>query len=276
MNLDGYVVKPAQAKILQKESWWAPLFQYLPHRDHRRFHAYCIGLPRSGTHSIGYMFATHYVAKHEPMDDQTIHHLLRHLAGDYDERTLRALIRCRDRDLGLEMEASHYLYSIVETLVDLYQNSKVILTIRDPIPWLASEINQNLRTRSATPKWRALERTRYGCYGFDYQPEERALQSLDDIWPVASYLSYWRDHSERVIKHVPEHRLLVLRTHEIKEKIDQIANFLDISPDTIDVSASQSGARKSNEFDLYAHVNVDFVREQVNTYCGDLVQQFFA
>ena len=275
MNLYGYSPKPQKAKLMRKQAFWASWSQFLPMQNSRRFQAYCVGLPRSGTHSLGYMFAAHYSSQHEPMDDDTIPHILRFLAGNYSEGQWKALLRWRDRQLGLEMEASHYLHHTVSVLAELYPEAKFIHTVREPFSWLASEINQNLKTRSATIKWRALERARYGRYDFEYEPEETALKNLDEIWPVSSYLSYWRDHNECVLKSVPADRLLVLRTQDIRESIDKIAEFLNISPETIDVSASRSGTNPSKDFDLYAHVSPDFVREKIDRHCGVLVQKLF-
>ena len=156
----------------------------------------------------------------------------------------------------------------------MYPEAKFIHTVREPFAWLASEINQNLKT-AETPMWRAIERARYGRYGFQYAPEEKALQVLDGVWPVASYLSYWRDHNELIMKAIPQERLLVLKTHEIKHSIDRIAYFLNIHPETINTSVSHSGRNSRKKFDLYAHVDLDFVREKVDLHCGPLAQQLF-
>ena len=274
MNAYGYALQPETAQQVQRQAFFAPLLQFLPAQNNRRFQAYCVGLPRSGTHSLGYMFDPHYVGKHEPAKKVTLSHLLRYLSGAYTDSQWKALLRCRDRKLGLEMESSHYLHHTVSILAEMYPEAKFIHTVREPFAWLASEMNQNLIT-AETPMWRALERARYGRYGFQYAPEEQALAALNGVWPVASYLSYWRDHNELIMKTIPKARLLVLRTHEIKHSIDRIAHFLNVHPETINTSASHSGRNPRKKFDLYAHVDLDFVQEKVDLHCGPLAQQLF-
>ncbi|MGD1930910.1 MAG: sulfotransferase [Leptolyngbyaceae cyanobacterium] len=274
MNLYGYSPQPKTARRIQRQTFLAPLLQFLPAQNNRRFHAYCVGLPRSGTHSFGYMFGSRYSSKHEPAKKTTISHLLRHLSGTYTESQWKALLRCRDLKLGLELESSHYLHHTMAILAEMYPEAKFIHTVREPLSWLASEINQNLET-CENPMWRAIERARYERYGFRYAPEEKVLAALDAVWPVASYLSYWRDHNELIMRVIPKDRLLVLRTHEIKHSIDRIAHFLNIHPETINTSASHSGKNSSKKFDLYAHVDMDFVQKKVDLHCGPLVEQLF-
>src|SRR5690606_4852586 len=68
----------------------------------RRFRAYTVGLPRTGTTSLYTLFAA-YRAGNEFMERQTIQHCVRRRRGDITEAAFRDYLRQRDREGGLEM-----------------------------------------------------------------------------------------------------------------------------------------------------------------------------
>src|ERR1043166_1722999 len=85
----------------------------------RRFHAYCVGTPRSGTESMAGLFAKNYRAKNEPGARSLIYSILdwsRDGRGGED-LPLRDYMQTRDRRLWLEFEANHLLYYVIDNLV---------------------------------------------------------------------------------------------------------------------------------------------------------------
>lgn len=114
----------------------------------RDFCVFCIGLPRTGTHSLAHMFGKHFRAAHEPKKQETIINILDWKSGRYSKSKMLRILALRDKRLKLNLEASHYLHHIVDLLVELFPQAKFILTVREPISWLASETNQNYRTRN--------------------------------------------------------------------------------------------------------------------------------
>ena len=190
-----------------------------------------------------------------------------------------SLLLARDKRLQLEMEASHPLHHMVSNLVRLFPDAKFILTIRNPYAWLSSEINQGVRNFVLEDRvyrlWATLRDYRYSRYQFEFQKPEQSFASIDSVYPIASLLSYWRDHNQSVIDTVPSKQLLILRTTEIKAKIPDIAKFLGIDPETIDRSKSQSGAASENPLDLRETFPNDFLQEQMQLHCGNLVKTFF-
>ena len=252
----------------------ADLARWLPDRASRRFHAYGVGTPRSGTLSVASMFASHYASEQEPDWRVTIVHLLQWLNGRYTDQEMHALLIARDKHLQLEMESSHFLHHVAQMLVQLFPSAKFVLTLREPLSWLNSEINQNIGTQRL-PVWRALEEFRYGRYNHDFKKEERVLQDPDNVYPVASYLSYWSDHNRRILDAVPEDRLLIVKTRAITDSIPEIARFVGIDPGSIDRARTHAGARSEASFDLSTSVDRDFIMESIETYCGDLVKRLF-
>ena len=71
---------------------------------------------------------------------------LSYCQGEIDKSTLYNALNERDANYQLDMEASHYLHHLSGALVDLFPMARFILTIRDPLSWIQSEINQKLLT----------------------------------------------------------------------------------------------------------------------------------
>lgn len=235
----------------------------------RDFCVFCIGLPRTGTHSLAHMFGKHFRAAHEPKKQETIINILDWKSGRYSKSKMLRILALRDKRLKLNLEASHYLHHIVDLLVELFPQAKFILTVREPISWLASETNQNYRTRNID-FWRSLEQYRYGRYCYVY--EYKALEKIDNVYPIIAYLSYWKDHIAKVLNHVPRERLLIVDTFDIAQQLDVIASFVGINSSHLDLDKQWSGKRKES-FDLYKLIDRSQVLEEVEVYCKDFIEE---
>ncbi len=208
---------------LKREFLAAKFNRFLPASRKRCFHAYCVGTPRSGTHSIVNMLQQNYAAAHEPRSYYAIYHLLKWSTQEYTRNDIQNILQWRDKKLALDLEAAHYLHHVVDILANSFPKAKFILTVRDPLSWLESEIDRNYGTRNKL-FWRALEDYRYGRYGHRFTQQDVALEQMG-LYPIASYLSYWNDHNQFVLNSVAQEQLLVLDT----EKFSQICNKLLIS-----------------------------------------------
>ncbi|MEM9487096.1 MAG: sulfotransferase [Cyanobacteria bacterium P01_F01_bin.116] len=253
---------------LKREFLVSKLNTILPASRERRFHAYCLGTPRSGTHSITNMLQQNYAAAHEPHGYYAIYHLLKWTAQKYTYDDIQNLLKWRDKKLSLDLEAAHYLHHVTDILANSFPNAKFILTIRDPLSWLESEINRNYGTRHL-PFWRALENYRYGRYGAQFTQQDIALEQLG-LYPISSYLSYWKDHNQFVLNAVAKEQLLVLETKKIQSSTDQIADFLNVDVRTISLKKSHAD-RKKKRFRLTEIVDRDYLNQQLETICADFI-----
>ena len=182
-----------------------------------------------------------------------------------------SLLRWRDRRLGLELEAAHYLHHVAPLLVEEFPAARFVLTVRDPLSWLSSEINQNLRS-AAYPFWQALERQRYGRYAHAFPPAEQRLSEVGGLYPLASYLTYWRDHVQGVLEAVPAERLLVLRTDQLDDRLPELAEFCGVDLTLIDRSRVRAGVGHDPRLDLRGSVDLDHVRGEITRCCGELAR----
>ena len=239
----------------------------------RRFHGYCLGAPRCGTHSIAYIFEKVFSSEHEPFAKKTIQMILSYCQGEIDKSTLYNALNERDAIYQLDMEASHYLHHLSGALVDLFPMARFILTIRDPLSWIQSEINHNLLT-SNSRIWQRLAAFRYGRYDIKRPEKEKALENFKNVWPLASHLKYWSEHNTTVLDRVPEERLLVLPIWEIESSVKKMCRLFgpDISSTEFDLTRAHAG-RTKKVIDLYSHVDRDYVGALAEEHCGDVIRR---
>ncbi len=246
----------------------------------RRFQAYCVGMPRTGTHSVSAMFHNSYRAGHEPDAYHLISRIVKWNSGRICRRKFEKFILKRDLFLQLELESSWLIHFYIDILVSHMREAKFILTVRDPYSWLDSIINYHYLMRwdnyaGMKPWLKVLEDIYFGSNDLHYSSEDRFLEEYH-LLPVRSYLRLWRVHNQRVISRVPSDRLYVVNTMDIAREIDNIAYFLNIPAGEIDVSVSHSGKNTRRKFQVCDIINKKFLKSCVDEFCADLVQNCFS
>lgn len=266
-QIHGMHVSPIERLKLNMKLLFSEVSDLFPF-PHHNFHAFCVGLPRSGTHSIAYIFDKHFAAAHEPYYKEAIINIIDWDRRKYSKKRMRKILSFRDKALKLDMESSHYLHHIIDLLVE-FPKSKFILTVREPMSWLESEVNQNYLTQDED-SWALLERFRYSKY--NYEHEFANLKQIKNIYPIRSYLSYWKDHLRNVLSSVPSDRLLVIDTFDISKQLNNIASFIGVDSDALDITKKHVGKRKS-AFNLYDNVDRNKIFELVQSHCRKFVEE---
>ncbi|MEC4984906.1 MAG: sulfotransferase [Oscillatoria sp. PMC 1068.18] len=239
----------------------------------RRFQLFCVGTPRSGTHSIHALFAENYRSWHEPYLPQLYSILSKKHLSEISFQEISQWLLSRDFKLWLEVEASHPLNFLVAELATTFPEAKFILTVREPVSWLKSEINKNLGTEGKL--WRDLEKFRYGNEAMDYEPEERFLRDYG-VYPTANYFKYWTQHNQRVLSTVNRENLLIVKTAEIPQSVARIARFIGIPAETLAVQKSHVSASGSDRPIPQLVLAEEFLATQAERYCGELYAQLLA
>jgi protoheme ferro-lyase len=237
----------------------------------RRFQAYCLGTAKSGTPSIAEIFNPNYRALHEPESEELIAKVLAAQNSQQSKSALLEYVKRRDRNMRLELDSSQLNYFLLDSLVSEFPNAKFILTIRDCYSWLDSFINHQL-SRNCSPNWQRLRDFRFDSNS-EYKEEERIL-AQHGLYTLDGYLSYWAEHNREVLTTVPKEKLLVVRTHEIPQEIEKIADFLSISLDKLNLSKAHSFKAK-NHFNILSEIDKQFIDNKVNLHCKSLMDEFF-
>jgi len=225
---------------------------------HRRFHAYCVGHGRTGTHSMAGLFQRDYRSAHEPDCKDLIRTLLR----EYPDDRMQRYVSKRDRRLNLEFDSSCLNYLILDQLVCLPE-TKFILTVREPYSWIESCMNYH-QALDCMPHWKHIMGSWFKPENFEYHKEEDLLKDRG-LPPIDCYVYNWHKLIKEVTGKVPPSRLLIVDTIRIGHSLEEIANFLKIPAETLD--GSQSHLYKSFfKQSTLSQLDYAFVEERIRYY----------
>ncbi len=247
-------------------------FDHLRRPPLRSFHAYCIGAPKSGTHSIARMFGKRHRAAHEPIYEPVIAAILAAADGSASRDQLVEFIRSRDRLLQLEMESSHLLVYFLNLLLAEFDDAKFILTIRDCYSWLDSQINNQLAY---------IEPDHWKDFGeFKYQsdirrhPKEEQVLARFGVYTLDGYLSAWAFHNHQALAIVPADKLLVVRTGEISGSLKKIADFVGVKANQLNALNAHS-FKTERKYGLMEQLDEHYLDDRVNAHCRTLMDTYF-
>ncbi len=239
-------------------------------RYQRRFHAFCVGTEKSGTHSVAALTARSYRSDHEP-DFPWLIPRLTESRFDRPEQW-DTYLRRRDRRLWLEMESNWLLIFEIERLIRVFPDARFILTIRDCRSWLDSLANHVL-ANDVGSRWRQAQRAYYRVNEFTHQRGEEAFREAG-LYPVRAYLSAWGRHNRRVVDVVPPEHLLVIRTSEIKDSAERIAAFLGVNSKSIDADRGHQYVN-DRKYHILDRVDRLLLEEAFHECCGDVMAKWF-
>lgn len=231
---------------------------------------YGIGAAKTGTHSFGEMFHDRVPSGHE-IDAHLLIRLLLDRAKSGDDLPLRWLLRLRDRWRMLKVDASQVNMYLIEDLDALYPDSRFVLTIRPPLEWMRSMLDDSLR-RDTEDIWKEFREHRFGSRD-TYPPQERELERRG-LYPLDGYLEYWRDSIERPLGRLPSERLLVVRTDDLAARSAEIAGFCGIPGGEVTAEKAHAFVNRSR-FGLLGRIDKSYLADRVENICGDLLRRLF-
>lgn len=239
----------------------------------RQARLYCVGAPRTGTHSIAAMFDRSLRSRHEAGFRAATRAVLAHHLGRTSFDDLRRFVRARDARLGLDVDSSHVNVFLIDAILAEFADARFLLTIRDCFSWTDSAIDHSLNCRS----WSKSDR-RYVDFYLDAQSGRHGdhdgfLRRLG-LPGIDCYLAAWRRHNDRVLCSVPADRLLVVKTAEISQRLEQIAAFAGVPRERIDRRSGVQG-RSLGRHGMLARIDAAFLEERAAVQCGALMRRFF-
>lgn len=233
--------------------------------------AFCVGVPKSGTHSIAELFAETVRCAHEPFALDLIRLIL---AGDRRTSQQRKdYLQSRQLHMRLRLEATHMLVFVLEDLLNSFPTSQFILTVREPGSWLDSMINQQLGTE-ASQEWLRFRDHRFADPVHRHHPAARVLED-HGLYPLDSYLAYWAWHNARVLQLVPKERLIVVRTPDIATSGPRIAEFLEMDPAQM-VGRTAHAFQAVARHDIVSRIDPDYLADRIAANCEAVIQQIDA
>ena len=235
----------------------------------RRFRLYGVGDGKTGTVTLARKFRR-YRSAHEVDAARMVPLSTQLLDGALVAGRARKEIRRRSRRFNLEVDSANFLSPLAGEIAGVYDDAKFVLLIRDCFSWLDARVEW-LVTRRYPTIWSENFAARYGRHPDVPVPEEAPLIAAG-LLPIASYLRYWAELPDRVLRDVPEHRLRVIRTEDLDDANELLAEFVGVAPSTIEtVHANRNLSRTG----LLSTVPVQLIVDRATELCAPLMQRFW-
>jgi hypothetical protein len=202
----------------------------------RRFRAFTVGLPRTGSTSL-YTLFTNFRAGNEFMEQQTIARVVQRHNGGFSAAELEQYLRRRDDEGDLEMDSASFHHLYLEFLRDEYPDARFIMTIRSPYDWANSYIKMIMGwhqrfTAGGQPLPRWMEDYGVMLFGdFSWSWVASPATVAERAEPLATaFIKHWAEANRRTLSLLPADRALVVRTEELSQSCDRIARFAGVAP----------------------------------------------
>ncbi|MCZ8529766.1 sulfotransferase [Alteromonas sp. PRIM-21] len=274
MTLDPVVVCRSEfekySRLTRTQKYKAPLRRVLQKRN---FQAFCLGTPKSGTHSIANIL-NNFRSYHEINDTFVIAMIYLRNSGLLSDQDIKKELKQRDKYNWLEMDSSHYYGQFAQLLVETFEEAKFVLTIRDCVSWIDSWFNHQLaRDVQKKNSLYDLGRRNYYDRGFSYTKYDEPLEKLG-LYPLAAYFDFWSEHNNNVLNNVPSNRLLILKTKELANSNSKLCNFLNINESRIITEQSHSFKAKK-KLNILKKLDKGFLLDVASQYCIELNDKMF-
>ena len=238
----------------------------------RRCQVFGVGSPKTGTHSLTSIFERNFRALHEADVKQQIELLLRNRKGLCRPGEIRQWFVDRSHRLWLDCDVSHLHGHFATDIAEAIPEAKFILTLREPRSWLDSAFNQTLG-RPVSGHWADLRTAVYGGKPEHYPEPEKALQALG-LYSISQYLDRWAERIERVSATIPQERLLILKTRELENSAERIADFCGVDRHQLSTKEAHRfpAAKKAGVLD---GIDNEYLENLVSGRCGALLKKYF-
>jgi hypothetical protein len=242
----------------------------------RKIHAYCVGTGRSGTTSMAGIFSSCYRTAHDNQRRELFAIIYASLKGVISKEDFRRYVLHLDNKLQLEFNSTFLNKWLLDVFVDEFPDAKFIFTIRDCYSWLNSFIFGNgpllINSKISSEEERFIN----AIFERDTQKQGKEEWYLfnNGFYTLDTLLSYWVKMNSEILSSLPRSRMLVVKTHEIANKKNEIADFLKISPDTLDYTKSHLHKSVKHP-NVLSGIDKDHLASKVDLHCKELMDRFF-
>ena len=241
-----------------------------------RFHAYVVGLPKTGSTSLSAMMRN-YRTGHEVWLDFLAAPGVARARGEIDDDAFWETVKRRFVPLRAEMDSvtCHHLYA--EILNEKYPKAQFIATYRDVRSWANSLLDLVTATARVPPELRDGKRTWMSSYGawigegtipFDHDRER------DDSVALPALMRSWAAYMRRMPPVLPPDRTLWIKTPELTARVPDLADFLKIPVDSI-VMENVHSNKTAVSFDRFAVGDREIIDGVYMEHCADLMMEHF-
>lgn len=234
--------------------------------------AFCVGQAKSGTASLCGLLAKNYRAAHEPERARLLEMILKESQGEVVGTNFRAYLLERDRRLHLEYDIAWANQFIIGYLLEAFPDARFVVLVRDARSWFQAIVG-HLLSRKIPSDVRAFLDWWFKPAHFPHTRYDRAMEA-EGLYSVAAFLNAWNQHVNSCTQVIPPDRRLILRTNELNQSHQQLADFLQIPVEQLDASNGHlNRATWSGGFDSL--VERGYLDEMVAETCGENMARYF-
>jgi Sulfotransferase domain len=234
--------------------------------------AFCVGQAKSGTASLASLLSANHRTAHEPEREQILEMILRESRGEVSDDVFGSYLIARDKRLNLAYDIAWANQFIVGHLLTVFPESRFIVLLRDPYTWLQS-ICGHLVSREIPSDVQVFLNWWFRPDLHPHTRHDRALQELG-TYSIAAFLNAWNRHITVCSQLIPPGRRLILRTDQLGQSHQRLADFLQIPLEGLNIRDGHlNRGTWSDRIDSL--VERSYMTEMVNSICCDNVVRHF-
>jgi hypothetical protein len=220
----------------------------------RAFRLYCVGHSKTGTNSVCSVLRN-WRMEHDFKAEETARMIAARSRGELATGELADYARRRDAAGRLEVDSSRSHQGWVSVLAEVFPDARFLFTIRDVWSWLDSTLNQYLR-RAAEPETRARFE-RFVVPGTTttvaraFSSERELLKRFDAV--AEMFAAEWAGVNEKTLAQLPKGRTLIVRTHEIGDRLADIAAHVGVPEGSLNAAGAHENKARAR-FGVLARV----------------------
>jgi len=247
-----------------------PLLEKVMGRSRQVF---ALGTPKSGTTSIAGMFAERCRVDHEPHRPTTVNTMHQHYLGELTDDELKDSYRARDKQLLLDLESNCFMAYRPDLLLETFPDAKFIVTVREPLAWLNSILDNNLNfPKQNTATMTQWHEVLFQEHRFAESRHEPALAERG-LYPLDAYLSYWSRTYSACLRSLANAQLLVIGTNQISDNTDGIGEFVGVSLSNVPSKRTHKN-QTSEKHGILQMLDGEHVAESIDKNCQAVVSEY--
>jgi hypothetical protein len=181
-------------------------------------------------------------------------------------------LRRRNWRFQLDVDSAPFLNPLTPALVELFDDARFVLVLRDCFSWLDSELEWERAHPSADLPLFAPYRDTLFPYSDDEFTVDDGFLQHEGLRPVAAYLRAWGERNEEVLRVVPPDRLLVVRTEDLDHSAARLAQFVGVPEESV-VTAHAN--QKLDRSGLVSRVRRDAIVECAREHCAGVMEAYW-
>lgn len=192
-----------------------------------------LSLPKTGSTSLAAAFPPG-LARHEGFHQPSVSHIIDYLDGRTTAAQLKRFLERRQQLLGSSIDIATFLHWISAELLELWPESRFLLVLRHPVPWVVSYIGMLHRV------WIQLDKTAdakeckwveiYGRRQASHLSVSKLRQTLSSSAETQNLMieliEFWIQRHQAVCAAIPSQQLWISRLDALHANMPALANWI--------------------------------------------------